>query len=224
MVIFLECYINKKMEEDYDNFYSELIKFWKCGGKNGTEGGWASYYYGVFTDAINQNNFKNCAEVGIGYGFHARHILDNTNIEKLYLIDPMKYYPNDAFATDVIDYGGFEKLVLNINKHLKKYESRYTWFRQPSITITKEQIPDESLDAVFIDADHSYDAVKDDLNFWWKKIRKGGWMLGDDYNSCHPGTTRAVEEFANINGYNLEFLYKTNSQVGEYPIYKFVKQ
>ena len=202
--------------EVYDKFYSELINIWK------NEGGWAPYYYGVFSTVINENNFKNCAEVGIGYGFHARQILDNTNVEKLYLIDPMKYY-EDAFASDVIDFGGFEKLTKNIKTHLKKYDDRYIWFRQPSTTITIEQIPDESLDAVFIDADHSYDAVKNDLKFWWKKVRKGGWLLGDDYSSCHPGTTKAVDEFANTNNLNLEFLYKANSQVGKYPIYKFVK-
>ena len=202
--------------EVYDKFYSELINIWK------NEGGWAPYYYGVFSTVINENNFKKCAEVGIGYGFHARQILDNTNVEKLYLIDPMKYY-EDAFASDVIDFGGFEKLTKNIKTHLKKYDDRYTWFRQPSTTITIEQIPNENLDAVFIDADHSYEAVKNDLKFWWKKVRKGGWLLGDDYSSCHPGTTKAVDEFASMNNLNLEFLYKANSQVGKYPIYKFVK-
>ena len=202
--------------EVYDKFYSELINIWK------NEGGWAPYYYGVFSTVINENNFKKCAEVGIGYGFHARQILDNTDVEKLYLIDPMQYY-EDAFASDVIDFGGFEKLTKNIKTHLKKYDDRYTWFRQPSTTITIEQIPDESLDAIFIDADHSYDAVKNDLKFWWTKVRKGGWLLGDDYSSCHPGTTKAVDEFASTNNLNLEFLYKANSQVGKYPIYKFVK-
>lgn len=207
----------------YDDYYIKLINIWKCGGVNGTEGGWAGYYYGVFSKIINENNFKNCAEIGIGYGFHAKEILDNTKVEKLYLVDPMQYYPNDAFATDVINYGGFEKLVKNIKTHLSEHNDRYTWFRQPSVSITNEQIPDESLDAVFIDADHSYDAVKKDLNFWWKKVRKGGWVLGDDYNSCHPGTTKAVDEFANVNNLNLEFLYKSNSQLGNYPIYKFIK-
>lgn len=208
---------------EYDNFYTNLISTWKHGGQNGTEGGWAAYYYGIFSDVINENNFKNCAEVGIGYGFHAKEILENTKIKTLHLIDPMQYYPNDAFANDVINYGGFEKLIKNIKLHLKEYENRYIWYRQPSLTITNEQIPDKSLDAVFIDADHSYEAVKHDLKFWWKKIKKGGWLLGDDYSSCHPGTTKAVDEFAIDNNFKLEFLYKTNSMVGKYPIYKFVK-
>ena len=36
--------------EVYDKFYSELINIWK------NEGGWAPYYYGVFSTVINENN------------------------------------------------------------------------------------------------------------------------------------------------------------------------
>jgi hypothetical protein len=206
-----------------DNYYVDLINIWKCGGPNGQEGGWAGYYYGVFSKIIRENNFKNCAEIGIGYGFHAKEILDNTCIEKLYLIDPMVYYPNDNFAEDVLKYGGFEKLVNNIKIHLKEHENRYELFRCPSLSITNEQIPDDSLDAVFIDGDHSYEAVIKDLNFWWKKLKKGGWMLGDDYDSCCPETRKAVDDFANANNLEIEFLSKPNATKNGYPIYKFIK-
>jgi len=203
-----------------DPFYVDLINIWKCGGPNGSPGGWAQYYYGIFENVIRENNFKVVAEVGIGYGFHAKSILDNTNVDRLFLIDPMQFYPGDGFATDVLKYGGFEKLVSNIETHLKEHESRYTWLRQPSVTVENYQIPHGSLDAVFLDGDHSYEAVSRDLPFWFEKLKKGGWLLGDDYQSCHPGTTKAVDEFALNNNLKLEFLYKPNNS---YPIYKFVK-
>jgi len=205
----------------YDDFYTNLINIYKSGGKNGTEGGWAQFYYGIVSKVINENNFKKCAEVGIGYGFHAKQILSSTNVEMLHLIDPMCFYPNDAFADDVLQYGGFEKLVKNINLHLSDHENRYKWHRQPSLSITNNEVLDESLDLVFIDGDHSYNAVSRDLPFWWGKIRKGGWLLGDDYNSCHPGTTQAVDEFAKNMNLELKFLYKPNNT---YPIYYFIKQ
>jgi hypothetical protein len=206
-----------------DPFYTKLIEIWKTGGVNKTEGGWAGCYYGVVSKVINDNNFRNCAEVGIGYGFHSKQILDNTNVKTLHLIDPMQYYPNDAFATDVLKYGGFELLVKNIKMHLSSHINRYVWHRQPSITITNDLIADESLDLVFVDADHSYDAVSKDLPFWWKKIRVGGWLLGDDYNSCHPGTQRAVNDFAKNMNLELKFLYKSNKIGQPYPIYYFIK-
>ena len=206
----------------FDNFYSNLIEIWKHGGKDGTEGGWAGYYYGVFNDIIKENNFKNVAEVGIGYGFHAKYILDKTDVDMLYLIDPMKWYPNDGFAYDVVKFGGFEKLVKNIKLNLKSHENRYTWFRKCSTEITLQEIPDNSLDAVFIDADHSYSAVKQDLYFWWKKVKIGGWVLGDDYSQKTMGVKKAVDEFSEKHNLKLDFLYKKNG-IHNYPIFKIIK-
>ena len=209
---------------EYDEYYLNTIKEYTNGGKNGQPGGWAGLYYGVFSHVIRQNNFKKCVEVGIGYGFHAKEILDNTAVEQLFLVDPMCYYENDLFADTIMKYGGFEKHVKNIKTHLLQYEDRYTWFRCPSLDVTNEQIQDNSVDAIFIDGDHRYEAVSKDLPFWWSKLRIGGWLLGDDYASCHPGTTKAVDEFAHKNNLKLEFLTKHNSSSRGYPIYKFVKQ
>ena len=185
--------------------------------------GWCVYYYGVLSKVINDNNYKSCVEVGIGYGFHARHVLENTNVEKLILVDPSKWYPNDQFAVDVENNGGFEALVTKIKTMLSSWENRYTWFRKCSTDVTEEEIPTESVDVVFIDGDHSYEAVKADLEFWWKKVRKGGQLLGDDYSSCHPGTTKAVDEFAIKNNLKLDFLKRENGRDPKYVIYRFSK-
>jgi predicted O-methyltransferase YrrM len=53
---------------------------------------------------------------------------------------------------------------------------------------------DDSLDAVFIDADHSYEAVKLDIQNWMPKVRKGGILAGHDYTYSWPGVVRAVDE------------------------------
>jgi hypothetical protein len=205
-----------------DDYYKKIIDFYDHGGENGGSGGWASLYYGIFSKVIRENGFKKCAEIGIGYGFHANEILTNTNVEKLYLIDPIKFYPNDVFAEDIMKYGGFELLFKNITKYLSFYANRYTLFRKESLSVTNDEIEDGSLDAVFIDADHSYEAVSQDLPFWWKKLRIGGWLLGDDYASCWPGTTQAVDEFAKKHNLPIEFLTK-NPDGNGYPIYKFIK-
>ncbi|MBU6346911.1 MAG: class I SAM-dependent methyltransferase [Cyanobacteria bacterium REEB494] len=52
----------------------------------------------------------------------------------------------------------------------------------------------KSLDGVFIDADHSYEAVKKDIQNWLPKIRKGGILAGHDYNHSWPGVIKAVDE------------------------------
>jgi len=41
---------------------------------------------------------------------------------------------------------------------------------------------DASLDAVYIDADHKWWSVVQDLAAWWPKVRPGGVMLGHDFH------------------------------------------
>jgi predicted O-methyltransferase YrrM len=52
----------------------------------------------------------------------------------------------------------------------------------------------ESLDVVFIDLDHSYKAVKEDIKLWLPKVKKGGFIAGDDYHENWKGVIQAVDE------------------------------
>lgn len=66
---------------------------------------------------------------------------------------------------------------------------------------------DASFDLVFIDADHLYLAVQNDIKLWWPKVKSGGWIGGHDYD--HPqwpdwGVKRAADEFAEREGLALE--------------------
>jgi predicted O-methyltransferase YrrM len=57
------------------------------------------------------------------------------------------------------------------------------------------KVPLSFLDFVFIDADHSYEAVKDDIACWAPKVRSGGWVGGHDYHPRKfPGVVKAVDE------------------------------
>jgi predicted O-methyltransferase YrrM len=76
-------------------------------------------------------------------------------------------------------------------------------------------IKDESLDLVFIDGNHGYSAVKEDIELWYPKVRQGGILSGHDCEKrladvdpnlieahkeedwCvdfHPGVVKAVGE------------------------------
>lgn len=186
--------------------------------------GWATFYYGVFSSIVNANNYKTVAEVGIGYGLHAKQILKETNIDNLYLIDPMQYYPDDAFASDIMKHepqipgNNFNELYDLICNELNPWNHKYKWFRKPSLTITNDEIADESLDCIFVDGDHSYQAVLNDLRFWWKKVKVGGKMLGDDY--WMNDVSRAVNEFADEIGQKQEFFEKSGTN---YKIFCFSK-
>jgi uncharacterized Rossmann fold enzyme len=59
------------------------------------------------------------------------------------------------------------------------------------------EIEDGSLDFVFIDANHTYEACKADVEAWLPKVKPTGFIAGHDYeNPGYPswGVKRAVEE------------------------------
>jgi hypothetical protein len=58
-----------------------------------------------------------------------------------------------------------------------------------------ELVPDAFLDFVFIDADHKYESVLEDIHLWTPKVRKDGIVSGHDYDHPkHPGVKQAVYE------------------------------
>lgn len=66
------------------------------------------------------------------------------------------------------------------------------------IVATSEQaalvIPSD-YDMVFLDAMHTYENVKADLERWWPRIRPGGLLVCHDYGHDHfPGVKQAVDE------------------------------
>jgi hypothetical protein len=59
--------------------------------------------------------------------------------------------------------------------------------------------PDESFDWVYIDANHDYKSVRDDITAWYPKLRPGGILSGHDYIDGRVrgkkfGVKRAVDE------------------------------
>ena len=56
-------------------------------------------------------------------------------------------------------------------------------------------LPPESLDLVFIDALHTYEAAHQDILSWAPKVMQGGIVAGHDYSHHFPGVIRAVNEF-----------------------------
>lgn len=84
----------------------------------------------------------------------------------------------------------------------------------PSVRLYREysyeavkHFPDEYFDLIYIDGDHSYDGVRQDLEDWWPKVKKGRFFTGDDYSYSHApvtglkfGVIPAVNEFAEKRG------------------------
>ena len=186
--------------------------------------GWGPLYYGVLSQVIQQKNFKKVVEVGIGYGTHAKHILKTTDVDTLYLVDPMCFYENDTFVQDIlkcepeIPGNHFNEMYDLIQQELSPWKERVQFIRLPSLSVSDEILKPESIDCVFIDGDHCYDAVYKDLHFWWKKVRPGGQLLGDDF--WMESVSRAVNDFAEEMNLLYDFLSKPGS---DYKLFRFKK-
>lgn len=71
----------------------------------------------------------------------------------------------------------------------------------PALTVEAAKAWHGPIDCLFVDADHTYASVRDDLAAWWPHLRVGGIIAGDDYLSqWYPGTTRAWDEFERVAG------------------------
>jgi len=65
--------------------------------------------------------------------------------------------------------------------------------RKSSSDAAKE-FEQESVDLVFIDANHSYESVKNDIDLWLPKVKRGGVLSGHDYSIGFFGVIQAVSE------------------------------
>jgi predicted O-methyltransferase YrrM len=121
---------------------------------------------------IENNNFQIMIEVGIDTGKTTFFLLDNIPHLKIYAID-----------TDI------KKFYNNSIK--EKYGDRLIPMEGYSHEVA-DQLPDNFADIVFIDADHSYDAVKKDIVKYTPKLKKNGLLTGHDID--YPGVNKAVNE------------------------------
>ena len=117
--------------------------------------------------------FKVGAEIGVELGKFSECLARKVPCEKLYCIDPWVTY-GDQFTRHNPDE--FYDLAL---EKLNKYDC-VEIIRKFSMEAVKD-FEDESLDFVYIDGNHDFPHVTEDINAWSKKVRKGGIISGHDY-------------------------------------------
>ena len=187
---------------------------------------WPPLYYGVVQHLAETIGAKTMAEIGVAYGYHAESILSALKNMTYYGIDPylVGYDPKDIFVRDVgrlFNEAGpqraMDRLHAAVKQNLRAYGHRAKLHRKTSIEAA-QSFADGFFDLIFIDGDHTYDAVKADLAAWWPKLKIGGIFCGDDY--VWPDVKRAVDEFASAHGRVVKFAVKAGTN---YPIWTIAK-
>jgi glycosyltransferase involved in cell wall biosynthesis len=123
--------------------------------------------------------FKTGIEVGVGTGVNAEIMLNKIKGLNLCCVDPWTKYAR--WSQEKID-SRYNRTV----KRLKPYGSRVKIIRKTSMDAVGD-IPDGSLDFVYIDGFHDFDWVMADLIFWSPKVRKDGIVAGHDYYPFYRG-------------------------------------
>ena len=148
------------------------------------------------------------AEIGVHRGDFSQVILDVVAPAQLHLIDPWHHEPSPTY--EKAWYGGqAEQGQQEMDERhagvLARFEAaigagRVIVHRGPSAEMLGA-LPGGSLDWVYIDGNHLYEFVSQDLALSLRKVRPGGLITGDDYAEggwWEGGVKRAVDEFAGI--------------------------
>lgn len=125
----------------------------------------------------------------------------------------IKHNPKEAIAVD----SWIEDGVISRNDGVyppEVLEQQYQQFKKSVegksfVKILREysfdavkHFPDNYFDLVYIDADHSYEGCRRDLEDWYPKIKQGKYLIGDDYRNYEslerkPGIKFGVIEAVN---------------------------
>lgn len=145
--------------------------------------------------------FTKGAEIGVASGYYSEILCKINPKLHLYCVDPwLKYYDYKDFANP----GTFISMEEKAKKILSKYNT--TIIKKFSIDAAKE-FKTGQLDFVFIDANHAYKYVLEDIALWTPKVRKGGIVSGHDYyktKAGNVGVIQAVNEYVKKYGYKLK--------------------
>lgn len=136
-----------------------------------------------------KDEIKTGVEIGVAFGGNMNAILEGTEIEILYGVDPYEKERSDLHQNMDEVFGSYDGLYAHVNEYLKKYGTRAKLIRMTSEKASKK-FKNQSLDFVFIDGDHL--DVHNDVKYWESKVRVGGYIMGHDWN--HPG-------YGNIKGF-----------------------
>lgn len=139
------------------------------------------------------------AEVGVWDGRMSRKLLGNPDLV-LYMVD--RWEPpteDDSWHSSGASYAQQPKEVFDDVYHkavdiARKFPDRAHIVRAESAEAAA-RFEDGSLDFVFIDADHSYEGCRSDIEAWTPKVKHGGLVSGHDYDHPDQGEVkRAVDE------------------------------
>jgi hypothetical protein len=118
------------------------------------------------------------AEIGTHLGIFAEQFLSGWGGQVLHCVDPWQT-ALPGYVDDITDRDR-EQDYQAARERLSQFGERVRFHRLTSVEAAPA-FPDESLDFVYIDANHATEHVRQDVLNWWPKIKPHGIMAGHDW-------------------------------------------
>src|SRR3989338_5085864 len=125
---------------------------------------------------LQELNFKIGVEVGVADGEYSEILCEANPQMKLYGVDP--WIPYKGYR-DYTRTSTFSRLYEEANSRLAE-KTNYWFIKEFSLDAVKK-FADNSLDFVYIDANHQDPYVTQDITAWQGKVWPGGILAGHDY-------------------------------------------
>ena len=153
-----------------------------------------------------KNLLESGVELGVQQGEFSEAILQTWQGKKLYLIDCWEHQETGYVDIANVNNNIHEQLYQITVKRTLPYKDRIEIIKKYSSDAVID-FQDKSLDFVYIDANHKYESVLQDMNLWYPKIKNGGLLAGhdciDDVSAWGMfGVLSAVNEFCKTNSLN----------------------
>jgi Methyltransferase domain len=155
------------------------------------------------------------AEIGVFTGLFSEFILRHSRLRQLHLVDPwwLAYgelypdwgaYTNDGnLSTRVAQSAAVTRVALFRGSCDVRFHVQFS-------TVWLLDQPDGMLDWAYLDSSHAYESTIDEITLLRRKVRPGGFILGDDWypqpTAQHHDVFRAVNRMLHIDPY-LDLVY-----------------
>lgn len=139
-------------------------------------------------------------ECGVAEGSFSLELLQ-LGIQKLYMIDLWENVPFISGCAS-FEQSWHDKNYNEVLERTKNYKDKIVLLKGFSYKMSDE-IPDNSLGLVYLDAAHDYNSVKSDLLSFYPKLIYGGIMSGHDFGNESYEVDKAVREFTKGEGINV---------------------
>ena len=121
-------------------------------------------------------------EIGVWKGeFSAWVLAQCSSINKYYMLDPWRKLPSWNKPLNVDDLT-FENAFKNAMAVTEFAADKRTVLRGTTVEMI-DRVPNDSLDFVYIDGDHTLRGISIDLINAYSKLKPGGYLAGDDLSS-----------------------------------------